>query len=263
YNRAVNNINVTVVHNVYERNVNVNNNVRVSFHGGPNGIRLRPRPAELVALREPHAPPMQVQVQHQQAASVDRAQFAAVNHGRPANLVVAKALVANRDVHPVVAPRPQNLPVVRPRSPEEVHPGATQPARAGEPMRPEAAPAVHPAARPGERPAPSPAVHPTPRPEERPAAPPAAHPAPRQETRPAPPPAAHPVERPAPAPAVHPAPRPQERPAAPPATHPTAPAAHPAAPPAAHPAPRPQERPAPEAKAQTGQPKKPEQKRPE
>lgn len=193
YNRAVNNINITVVHNVYERNVIVNNTVRVSFHGGPGGIRLRPRPAELVALREPHAPPMQVQVQHQQAASVDRAQFAAVNHGRPANLVVAKALVANRDVHPVVAPRPQNLPVVRPRGPEEVHPNAAQPARAGEPMRPEAAPAVHPA----------------PRSEERPATPPAGHPAPQQAQHPQPPQYAQPVQHPQPPQHTQPAPRPQ------------------------------------------------------
>jgi hypothetical protein len=52
YNRSVNNINVSVVHNVYERKVIVNNSIRVSFNGGPGGIQARPRPAELAALRD-------------------------------------------------------------------------------------------------------------------------------------------------------------------------------------------------------------------
>ena len=61
YNRAVNNVNVSVVHNVYEHPV-PQVSVRTSFHGGPQGIRLRPQPSELVALREPHAQPMATQV---------------------------------------------------------------------------------------------------------------------------------------------------------------------------------------------------------
>jgi hypothetical protein len=79
YNRAVNNINVNIVHNVYEHPV-PQVNVHVSFHGGPDGIRLRPQPAELIALREPHAPPMATQLQVRQQASVNRANFASVNH---------------------------------------------------------------------------------------------------------------------------------------------------------------------------------------
>jgi hypothetical protein len=52
YNRAVNNVNITNIHNVYNRtvinNVNVN---RVSYNGGPGGIQARPTSAHLSAER--------------------------------------------------------------------------------------------------------------------------------------------------------------------------------------------------------------------
>jgi WXXGXW repeat (2 copies) len=214
YNRSVNNINVNVVHNVYNYRVVANNNVRVSFNGGPGGLRLRPRPAELVALREPHAPPMRAQIEIEHTAVTNRAQFVAVNHGRPASVVIEKPLVADRDVHPVAppaaryeAPRPEvrpNAPAVRP----------VEPAR-GEPARPAV---ERPAAR--QEVAPRPESHPQvtqPRPEERPAphaepARPAQHPPTSQ---------ARPEERPAPhaapaKPAPHPPaksekPKPEEK----------------------------------------------------
>jgi hypothetical protein len=87
YNRQVNRIDVTVVHNVYTHPVTVYTNNRVSFNGGSGGLQVRPRPAELAALREPHAAPMRTQIAVQHAASTNRAQFASVNHGRPATLV--------------------------------------------------------------------------------------------------------------------------------------------------------------------------------
>jgi hypothetical protein len=149
YNQAVNNINVTVVHNVYNRTVIVNNNARVSYNGGPGGIQVRPRPAELAALREPHAPPMAAQVQNAHAASVDRAQFVAVNHGRPANVVIAKPLIADRDVHPVAAPVARYQPVPEQRGGGEARPNAAPPARGSEPVRPEP---VRPEARPNTAP---------------------------------------------------------------------------------------------------------------
>jgi hypothetical protein len=232
YNRAVNNINVNIVHNVYNYRVVENNNVRVSFNGGPGGLRIRPRPAELVAFREPHAPPMQAQVQIERAAVTNRAQFAAVNHGRPASVVIEKPLVADRDVHPVAAPaaRFQAAPQARPNEAPrpEVRPNAPAP-RAVEPARGEPArPAV---ARPEvERPAPRQEVAPHPAP--------APHP---QVTQP------RPVERPAPHPQTT-QPRPQERPA--PHAEPAKPATHEQAKPA------PQEKPKPE-------PRKPEEKHPQ
>ena len=221
YNRTVSNINVSVIHNVYEHPVQANN-VRVSFHGGQGGVVLRPRPAELVALREPHAAPMQAQLQHEHAASLDRAQFVSVNHGRPANVVIAKPLEADRSVHPVVAPEPRNMPQRVPppqhAAPEARPNPATQdhrnPPGRPEPARPEAAPrpAEHPAARPAQRPAEHPA--PAPRPAEHAA--PAPHsaehpaPAPRPAEHSAPPP--HQAEHAAPRPDAHPAPQPKPAP---------------------------------------------------
>jgi hypothetical protein len=228
YNRSVNNINVNVVHNVYNYRVVVNNNVRVSFNGGPGGLRLRPRPAEMVALREPHAPPMRAQIEIEHTAVTNRAQFVAVNHGRPASVVIEKPLAADRDVHPVAppaaryeAPRPEvrpNAPATRP----------VEPAR-GEPARP----AV-------ERPAPRPEAGPlaTPRPpanQARPEGRPAPHAVPAQPVPHPPANQARPEERPAPhaapaQPASHPPAnqaRPEERPA--PHAAPAQPAPHPPA----------------------------------
>ncbi|MGD0735580.1 MAG: hypothetical protein ABR976_10555 [Terracidiphilus sp.] len=225
YNRAVNNVNVTVVHNVYSHPVPASS-VRVSFHGGQGGIRLRPRPAELAALREPHAAPMHAQIENEHAASTNRAQFAAVNHGRPASMVVEKPIMADHGVHPVAAPMPHNLPVPKPHGPAEIHPNASQPEH-GQPARPEVA---HPEpARPEAAPhaAPRAEEHPAPRPAERPAPQPERHSAPAVHTAP------RPAERPAPQPAAHPAPHPAEH-SAPATTHP---ASHPAQP--AHPAPKP------------------------
>ncbi len=142
YNRAVNNVNVTIVRNVYNRTV-INNRVnRVSFNGGAGGIQVRPRLAELAALREPHAPPMRAQLEIERAASQNRAQFAAVNHGRPAAFVETRAIVADHDVHPAMIRNLHNVPAAaRPvneanRGPE---PGNRAEPNRPEPARPEAA----------------------------------------------------------------------------------------------------------------------------
>src|ERR1700731_4829681 len=57
YNRAVMNVNVTEIHNVYEdRTVVVNNVNRVSYNGGQGGINARPSPQEEAAARDRHIP---------------------------------------------------------------------------------------------------------------------------------------------------------------------------------------------------------------
>jgi outer membrane biosynthesis protein TonB len=178
YNRSVNNINVSVVHNVYERKVIVNNSIRVSFNGGPGGIQARPRPAELAALREPHAPPMTAQLQIRHAASVNHANFVSVNHGHPAEAVIAKPVMADHDVHPVASPAARNEPA-RPETahPEparpEVRPGNAPPERKAEPSRPateKPAPRVEPHPQPEARPKPEEhAAPPKPKPEVKPA----------------------------------------------------------------------------------------------
>lgn len=86
YNRVVNNVNVTNIHNVYvDKTVIVNNNVnRVSFNGGPGGVHAAPTAVDMRAAQEHHFAPPAVQVQHEQMARADRNQWASVNHGRPA-----------------------------------------------------------------------------------------------------------------------------------------------------------------------------------
>jgi hypothetical protein len=81
YNRAVMNVNVVNIHNVYNRTVIVNN-VHTSFNG-PGGIEARPTPQELSYAHEPHTAAIAAQREHEQAASHNRALFASENHGRP------------------------------------------------------------------------------------------------------------------------------------------------------------------------------------
>jgi hypothetical protein len=93
YNTAVNNINVTVVHNTYNRTVINNTTVvnRVSFNGGAGGINVRPTPAEESAGREQHFGATNEQTTHEHAASTNRAQFASVNHGQPGVAATGRA----------------------------------------------------------------------------------------------------------------------------------------------------------------------------
>lgn len=81
YNRAVVNVNVTNVRNVYSRTVIVNN-VHTSFNG-PGGIEARPTRQEEAFGREPHTAALGAQMEHERAASQNRALFASENHGRP------------------------------------------------------------------------------------------------------------------------------------------------------------------------------------
>jgi hypothetical protein len=85
YNRTVNNINVTNVHNVYNKTVIVNNVTvnRVSYNGGTGGLQARANAQEQAALREQHVAPTGEQQTHLEAARADRGQLASVNGGRP------------------------------------------------------------------------------------------------------------------------------------------------------------------------------------
>jgi len=90
YNRAVMNVSVTNVTNVYNRTVVVNEN-HVAFNGGEGGINARPSPAEEAAMREPHTAPLAAQSQQEHLAAQNRANFASENHGRPAIAATARA----------------------------------------------------------------------------------------------------------------------------------------------------------------------------
>jgi hypothetical protein len=91
YNRSVNNVNVTEIHNVYNKTV-VNNYTsvnRASFNG-PGGVGRRPTPQEETYARQQHTQRTAAQTEHQRAAASDRTQFASVNHGKPAVAATAK-----------------------------------------------------------------------------------------------------------------------------------------------------------------------------
>jgi hypothetical protein len=106
YNRAVTNVNVTVIHNTYNRTVVVNNVNRVSFNGGPRGIQARESERERVAEHEHHFEPRREQIDHEHIAHADRSQWASVNHGRPA--VPASGRPGEFHGRDVVSARPEN-----------------------------------------------------------------------------------------------------------------------------------------------------------
>lgn len=83
YNRSVNNVNTTIVHNVYNTTV-VENNTHVSFNGGQGGIAAQPTPEERAARVEQHTPPTPLQRQHEQVAMHTPEQRMTFNHGMPA-----------------------------------------------------------------------------------------------------------------------------------------------------------------------------------
>ncbi len=112
YNSAVTNVNVTVIHTTYIDRTVINNVTvnRVSFNGGPGGLAVRPTAAEEAALHERHIVATAEQVQHEHAASANRALLASVNHGRPS--IAATSRAGQFDGHGAVAaraytPRPQ------------------------------------------------------------------------------------------------------------------------------------------------------------
>jgi hypothetical protein len=84
YNRTVNNVNVTVIHNTYNTTV-VNNysNSRVSYNGGRGGINEHPTAAEEAAYRGRHIGPVAEQTRHVEAARGNPELRASSNHGRP------------------------------------------------------------------------------------------------------------------------------------------------------------------------------------
>jgi hypothetical protein len=84
YNRAVLNIDVTNIHNVYNTTV-VHETVinRVSYNGGEGGISRRPSAHEEEVEHQRHIPPVAAQTQHVQAARSNPQMRAEANHGKP------------------------------------------------------------------------------------------------------------------------------------------------------------------------------------
>ncbi len=180
YNTAINRVNTTVIKNVYVNKTVINNvNVtRVSYNGGQGGIQARPTQQELVAEREHHIGPTQVQQTHMQMARQVPGNFYKQNHGTPVAAALARPAASVNDFHRnAVAARPVSAPVNNrgTQTMQTNRPAQTRPA----PMqqnRPEARPQIQ-QERPQTRPAPE-----GNRPQQM------EHPQPqqRQETRPAP-----------------------------------------------------------------------------
>jgi hypothetical protein len=102
YNRAVANINIENIHNVYEDRVNVTVN-HTSFNGGPGGIDARPTPQDEAAERGRHVGPVAAQNQHMQAARGNPEMRASANHGKPP--IAATARPGEFSGHGVTAAR--------------------------------------------------------------------------------------------------------------------------------------------------------------
>ncbi len=142
YNQTVNNVNTTVVHNVYNTTV-INNNTtnvtRISYNGGNGGVQDRPTAEEQSADQARHIPPVAAQTQHVQAARSNPQLRASANQGKPPIAATAKpgefsggAVVAAKEggaVHNAPA-RPENVGA---RPTNAVHPADLPPAE-----RPEA-----------------------------------------------------------------------------------------------------------------------------
>ena len=147
YNRNVNRVNVTSIHNVYNRtvvnNVTVN---RVSYNGGNGGINARPNAAQEAALRGRHIAPTTVQPRHEQMARSDRAQWASVNQGRPQVAATPKptAFHAAGVVKAKNAPVTNNPAVSAPRTNNAGNARASRPANNNVPRPPERANASNP-----------------------------------------------------------------------------------------------------------------------
>jgi hypothetical protein len=211
YNTQVTNINRTVIHNVYSRNVGRGyTSTRASFNG-PRGVNARPTAAELSAAHQSHVAMTSAQVQHQREA---RTTVASTNHSRPD---VATNGRANELSH-------RREPPANSRAGNTERPAANNRTNSAHPERPvthSTAPAAKPAPARPERPATTHAAKPAPSRTERPSAEhraaPKSSPAPSHTTK---------------APEHQPAPKPEathtERHAAPQAERHTAPAPKPA-----------------------------------
>ena len=126
YNRTVANVDSRIVRNVYTHTVPDYTPFNRINYNGPGGINRRPTAAELAVRPESRIPPLAIQIQHMRDAAVDRAQFAAQNHGRPPVPALARPLPAPYRA-PEPAPRTWQRPVAR--QDLQTRPEGAEPAR--------------------------------------------------------------------------------------------------------------------------------------
>lgn len=116
YNRAVNNINVTNIRNVYV-NKTVINNVhasRVSYNGGRGGLSARPSAQQRTWASQRHVQPTSMQTRQRDTAMRNPSQRFKANQGRPA--IFATQHAGNlAGPHAVRAPASANKNVAAPQ----------------------------------------------------------------------------------------------------------------------------------------------------
>src|SRR5579862_8000746 len=83
YNQSANNVNVTVVHNVYNTTIINNTVTRVSYNGGNGGIADRPTSDEEAAVQVRHVAPVAAQAEQMRVARANPQLRAAANQGKP------------------------------------------------------------------------------------------------------------------------------------------------------------------------------------
>ena len=85
YNRAVTNVNVTNIRNVYNNTTVVNNTTvtHVSYNGGNGGVSARPTPQQEAVAHQRHIGPVAAQTQQVQAARSNTQLRASANQGKP------------------------------------------------------------------------------------------------------------------------------------------------------------------------------------
>jgi hypothetical protein len=126
YNTAVNNVTNVSITNVYHKPVVDRNRTRISYNGGPGGVRVRPTPAQLAVARERHVPATPEQRRHVEAAARDPAMALSQNHGHPA--VAATSHAARfRGPGVVVAHPGRPIPAVPPTAARAARQSATMP----------------------------------------------------------------------------------------------------------------------------------------
>jgi WXXGXW repeat (2 copies) len=184
YNRAVMNVNVTEIRNVYTKNVVIQNNTHVSFNGGNGGIQARPTAQQEAYAHEAHRPPTSAQTENMHAASSNREFLYSANHGRPAVAATAKpgeftgkGVVAARN-----APAPKEA--ARPESARTAKPTPTERTESKPAPKTESRPAPKTESRPAA--APKTESRPVPKTESRPAPKAESKPAPKAESKPEP-----------------------------------------------------------------------------
>jgi hypothetical protein len=133
YNTTLNNVNVNVIHNVYNTRVNRPGDNRTSYNGGNGGINVHATAQEEANGHERHTAPAAPQTQHALAARNDLQQRFSANHGAPPVAATpAPGAFKDRAVVPARQPgtaafHPKELPPIeRPASPNTGNPKLDQ-----------------------------------------------------------------------------------------------------------------------------------------